>query len=131
MSHNRLTGNIPQKLGSMESLQSLDMSSNQLHGRIPATLAELTFLAFLNVLNNELFGRIPSGRHFDTFGATSFLGNPQLCGPPLRRVCGDYALEGGHDTEPNVYWYESWKAGLGFGCAIGFGSVIGVRAEHT
>jgi hypothetical protein len=80
---------------------------------IPATLAELTFLGSLNLSNNNLSGRIPYEPHLDTFGAASFSGNPELCGPPLQRSCVEHALEADNDgsaqTVVLVGIVESWN----------------------
>ena len=132
ISHNHLSGEIPKEFSDLLDLETLDISSNQLQGIIPAGLAGLTFLSSLNLSKNNLSGRIPFNRHWDTFGPASFSGNPNLCGPPLQRSCGDHASEAGnYSSAQSEYWWESWKAGMGFGCAIGFGSVIGVLALST
>lgn len=132
ISHNHLTGDIPKEFSELLELETLDISSNQLQGAIPASLAGLTFLSSLNLSNNNLSGRIPSNPQWDTFGPASFSANPDLCGPPLQSSCGVPASEAGnYSSAQTEYWWESWKAGMGFGCAIGFGSVIGVLALST
>jgi len=57
-----LTGAIPQKIGQLRQLQSLDLSGNQLSGVISMKMADLYFLNYLNLSNNHLFvrGGIPS-----------------------------------------------------------------------
>ncbi|KAM3309437.1 hypothetical protein P3S67_011181 [Capsicum chacoense] len=67
VSSNDLTGKIPelipQTMGEMISLESLDLSYNQLTGEIPVTLTLLNFLAYLNLSYNNLSGRIPTNPH--------------------------------------------------------------------
>ncbi|XP_052625032.1 receptor-like protein 33 [Lactuca sativa] len=87
LSHNSLTGQIPSVLGNISEIESLDLSCNQLTGEIPRSLAGLTFLAFLNLSHNHLGGHIPSGTQFTAFTASSFGGNPELCGIPLPNKC--------------------------------------------
>eukprot|EP00253_Pinus_taeda_P006392 PITA_06392 len=118
LSANSLTAHIPKQLGYLKGLRTLNLSNNRLTGNIPQELGSMASLESLDMSSNSCRTDLPS----------IFKRNPQLCGPPLRSVCRDHALEGGHDTEPNVYWYESWKARLGFGCTNGFGSVIGALA---
>lgn len=130
LSHNQLTGYIPHELGEMENLEALDISCNQLSGKIPETFADLDFLGYLNLSNNILSGRIPDLPHLLTFEASSFLGNSELCGPQVFKQCRyDSSYSG--EVEESVegeHWWESWKAAMGMGWAIGLGSVIGMLA---
>jgi len=87
MSHNSFTGPIPSQLGHLAHLESLDLSSNELSGEIPWELASLDSLTTLNLSNNKLVGSIPESPHFLTFSNSSFLGNEDLCGPPLSKLC--------------------------------------------
>ncbi|GJT21304.1 putative reverse transcriptase domain-containing protein [Tanacetum coccineum] len=72
-----LTGPIPQGLGNLTQIESLDLSCNQLSGEIPQSLAHITTLEVLNLSQNHLVGRIPEAPPFNTFG-TSFGGNSGL-----------------------------------------------------
>lgn len=133
LSHNQLTGFIPQELGEIIDLEALDMSCNQLSGRIPKTFVALNSLGYLNLSNNNLSGTIPAARHLDTFGASSFSDNPDLCGFPLQKNCSDpysYNEEAEDDEgEQSVDWWDSWESGMGMGCVIVWGSVIGAIAS--
>lgn len=127
LSRNNLNGSIPETLGSIKQLESLDLSSNQISGEIPTQLVNIDFLQDLNLSNNRLSGMIPLGRHFDTFDATSFLGNPDLCGILLNKSCGHpghyespvLAGEGGVDM--GDLW---WEIGVGLSYGFGFSCVI-------
>ncbi|GMI74186.1 receptor like protein 6 [Hibiscus trionum] len=66
-SHNNFTGPIPASFGNLMALESLDLSSNKLSGRIPSQMSKLTFLAVLNLSENNLVGPIPHGNQFNTF----------------------------------------------------------------
>ena len=103
ISHNQLTGSIPHELGEITNLEALDISCNELSGRIPETFANLNFLGYLNLSNNNLSGRIPNAPHLDTFDASSFSCNPDLCGPQVQRNSGE-----GEESNDGVHWWELW-----------------------
>eukprot|EP00253_Pinus_taeda_P035469 PITA_35469 len=87
ISSNKLTGHIPPELGNLPILESLDLSRNALDGRIPQELIKINSLAILNLSYNNLSGSIPTGRQFNTFDNSSYLGNTKPCGSPLSKTC--------------------------------------------
>ncbi|XP_024966101.1 receptor-like protein 7 [Cynara cardunculus var. scolymus] len=87
LSNNHLTGRVLPSLENLKNLESLDLSQNELSGELPQELLQLGFLAILNVSFNHLNGRIPKGKQFNTFEDNSYVGNPELCGKPLSKVC--------------------------------------------
>ncbi|CAA7389401.1 unnamed protein product [Spirodela intermedia] len=89
MSHNRLTGPIPQSICGLKMLESLDLSKNNLSGEIPPGLVRLSFLSTLYLSFSQLVGQIPQGGQFSTFPRASFEGNEGLCGTPLLRPCAN------------------------------------------
>ncbi|XP_055819048.1 receptor-like protein Cf-9 homolog [Solanum dulcamara] len=88
LSHNVLEGRIPASLQHLSVLESLDLSSNKIGGEIPPQLASLTFLEVFNLSHNHLVGCIPKGKQFDTFENSSYQGNDGLHGLPLSKHCG-------------------------------------------
>ncbi|KAL6282985.1 hypothetical protein ACE6H2_013914 [Prunus campanulata] len=88
LSMNRLTGEIPSSFGKLRWLETLDLSHNQLSGHIPQNFSSLTSLSHLNLSYNNLIGNIPSGNQLQTLDDPSiYEGNPLLCGAPLSTVC--------------------------------------------
>ncbi|OAY79971.1 putative inactive receptor kinase [Ananas comosus] len=101
LQHNNLSGDIPSSLPS--GLNTLDLSSNSITGEIPAGIKNLSKLSILNLQDNLLSGPIPNLNlpnlkrlnlsdnnlngsipvSLQKFPQDSFLGNVQLCGPPL------------------------------------------------
>ncbi|KAB2010692.1 hypothetical protein ES319_D10G258900v1 [Gossypium barbadense] len=59
LTNNSIRGEIPSNLSACSKLTLVDMRSNQLAGEIPASLGLLSNLKFLNFANNSLKGSIP------------------------------------------------------------------------
>lgn len=130
LSNNALTGPILTSLANLTQLEALDLSQNKLLGEIPQQLTQLTFLAVFSVSHNHLTGPIPQGKQFNTFSNSSFDGNPGLCGSPLSRVCG--SSKGWSLTPPPSTFGNGspsdfdWKIVLmGYGSGIVMGVSIG------
>lgn len=79
LSFNSLTGNIPLAIQNWTGLTGLSIQNNSLSGHIPNVT--LPKLRHLNVSHNQLNGSIPSS--LKGFPSSSFVGNTNLCGPPL------------------------------------------------
>ncbi|KAL9224531.1 hypothetical protein vseg_000556 [Gypsophila vaccaria] len=88
VSFNNLSGPIPGDLGDLTGLQgTCDLSHNLLSGTLPPTLGELPEKVYIDVSFNNLSGPIPQSGGLINRGPTAFMGNPALCGPPLRLPC--------------------------------------------
>ncbi|CAL5067186.1 unnamed protein product [Urochloa decumbens] len=83
LSRNNLSGEIPPAISGMRILNYLNLSRNQLDGEIPATIAAMQSLTAVDFSYNNLSGLVPATGQFSYFNATSFVGNPGLCGPYL------------------------------------------------
>ncbi|WCJ18162.1 Receptor-like protein EIX2 [Euphorbia peplus] len=128
----------PQKYTKTLSLViSIDISGNNLDGEIPDGITKLFGLVALNLSDNEINGRIPenisnlqellsldlSGQ-MSTFTASSFTGNPGLCGDPLEVKCqgsnnsdkGETIVDDEDDSLIDRWFYLS--VGLGFAAGI-------------
>ncbi|XP_065039170.1 LRR receptor-like serine/threonine-protein kinase FEI 1 [Musa acuminata AAA Group] len=84
---NYLQGSIPPEIGELVHLTILDLSSNLLRGAIPPSIGHLSELRFLNLSTNFFSGEIPTVGVLGTFRNTSFVGNLELCGLPIQKIC--------------------------------------------
>ncbi|XP_076936477.1 inactive leucine-rich repeat receptor-like serine/threonine-protein kinase At1g60630 [Bidens hawaiensis] len=108
ISHNKFSGTVPDSLSQLSNLKKLEISDNGFSGSLPSLarisglieftaqnnqlsgpIPEFNFLnlASFNVSNNDFSGQIPLGGN--RFTATSYFGNPRLCGDPLPVKCED------------------------------------------
>ncbi|WVZ15265.1 hypothetical protein V8G54_012831 [Vigna mungo] len=88
LSRNNLTGKIPSNIGRLTSLEFLDLSRNQILGSIPTSLTQMDRLTMLDLSHNNLSGQIPIGTQLQSFEASSYEYNSNLCGKPLDKLCG-------------------------------------------
>ncbi|KAJ9189624.1 hypothetical protein P3X46_000893 [Hevea brasiliensis] len=131
-SENHISGQIPQSISELHQLLSLDLSSNRLSGPIPPSTSSLTFLENLNLSDNNLSGTIPYSNQMSTFNASSFAGNPGLCGFPLDMKClrddsnNGGSKDGSYDGEKDEVddgngFFDNWldlSIGLGFAAGL-------------
>ncbi|KAF8035540.1 hypothetical protein BT93_C1540 [Corymbia citriodora subsp. variegata] len=88
LSMNHLTGRIPFNIGNLGWLETLDLSNNSLSGLLPPSITALTMLNHLNLSYNDLSGKIPTANQFLTLNDPSiYEGNVGLCGIPLPVSC--------------------------------------------
>nr|GMD34060.1 receptor-like protein 12 isoform X1 [Ipomoea batatas] len=112
LSRNHFSGNIAEKIGQLTHLNSLDLSNNRLSGRIPISMANIYFLEYLDLSNNNLCGSIPKGTQLQSFDASKYAGNPQLCGLPTLNVCPeDKILQRSPGTQGNNK-HDHWKENI-------------------
>lgn len=123
LSHNHLMGKMPSEIGQMEFLEALDLSGNLLSGEIPDSISNLSFLNNLNLSCNNFYGRIPQGTQLQSFGASNYIGNAGLCGPPLTKNCTQEEKPTGLVKSVELKdgdFLSSFKTGLAVGFASAF-----------
>ncbi|RHN67612.1 putative leucine-rich repeat-containing, plant-type, leucine-rich repeat domain, L [Medicago truncatula] len=130
LSHNNFIGTIPKEIGGMKNMESLDLSNNKLCGGIPQSLVLLNFLSYLNLSYNNFDGKIPIGTQLQSFNASSYIGNPKLCGLPLKECTTKEenpknATPSAKSEDNDDSIKESLYLGLGVGFAIGFWGICG------
>ncbi|XP_061376150.1 receptor-like protein EIX2 isoform X2 [Gastrolobium bilobum] len=131
LSRNNLSGEIPPEIGNLSFLEFLDLSRNHFSGKIPSTLSKIDDLGVLDLSNNSLSGRIPFGRQLQTFDASSFEGNLNLCGEQLNKTCPEDETKGKpqgsavHGENDNSAFYEALYMSMGLGFFTGFWGLLG------
>ncbi|KAF7813010.1 receptor-like protein EIX2 [Senna tora] len=129
LSRNNLRGEIPYDIGRLVSLEFLDLSRNHLHGSIPSSLARIDRLSMLDLSHNRLSGRIPISTQLQSFNASSYEENLDLCGVPLEKKCyddekthqgQDESQEDGDSFFSNGFY---WSMAVGF--ITGFWGIFG------
>lgn len=102
LSFNKFSGLIPNDLGNLSNLEgTVDLSHNEFSGSIPASLGDLPEKVYIDLTYNNLSGAIPQNGALMNRGPTAFIGNPNLCGPPLKNPCSD----NGSVIAPSTYPY--------------------------
>ncbi|CAJ2666384.1 unnamed protein product [Trifolium pratense] len=123
LSRNNLIGKIPSNVGKLTSLDFLDLSRNKLLGSIPSSLSQIDRLGVLDLSYNQLSGEIPTSTQLQSFNASSYEDNLDICGPPLVKLC----IEGYSPHEPKVKIQddEDLLLSRGFYISLTFGFIIG------
>ncbi|KAI3706376.1 hypothetical protein L6452_24069 [Arctium lappa] len=95
LSHNSLTGQLPDCLWHFKQLRVLNLGHNNLSGMLPASLGYLIQLEVLDLCNNNFSGELPLALknctvlNFLNLGANKFYGNvPVWIGENLTRLYG-------------------------------------------
>ena len=140
LSRNNLIGPIPTAIGQLKLLDFLDLSQNWLQGGIPDSLSQIARLSVLDLSNNTLSGKIPSSTQLQSFSASTYDGNPELCGPPLLKSCpedkdeyGEVPFTGLNGKKDGIRddANDIWSYGnIVLGFIIGFWGVCGTLLLH-
>ncbi|XP_022750209.1 leucine-rich repeat receptor-like protein kinase TDR [Durio zibethinus] len=94
LASNQLTGQITEELASLPALRIVDLSCNNFSGSIPSEFGKSSSLVLLNVSFNDISGVIPSEKVLQSMGRSAYVGNPELCGAPLKSCSGSMSIFG-------------------------------------
>ncbi|KAL4278230.1 hypothetical protein GQ457_03G000720 [Hibiscus cannabinus] len=94
MSQNNLSGSIPPEISNVHILSYLNVSRNHLNQAIPRSIGSMKSLMVIDFSFNYFSGKLPESGQFAVFNASSFAGNPQLCGSLLNNPCNFTAITG-------------------------------------
>ncbi|KAG8487381.1 hypothetical protein CXB51_021010 [Gossypium anomalum] len=124
---NQFSGRIPDSLCQLPNLMELHLELNQFSGQIPP-LKYPAMVRDLNLSKNNLEGEIPES--YLNFNASSFEGNPGLCGSILGKECEYGDNKSGQKQESTSSSSEGID-GSGSGSnskvlAISIGSVVAI-----
>ncbi|XP_020599284.1 receptor protein kinase-like protein ZAR1 [Phalaenopsis equestris] len=115
LSYNKFNGSIPADIGNLSNLQgTADFSHNLFSGLIPESLGHLPEKVYIDLTYNNLSGPIPQNGALENRGPTAFIGNPGLCGPPLKNPCSSsdpFLPKEITTSPPNQMGYNSIKNG--------------------
>ena len=131
LSRNNLSGEIPNEITGMRILNYLNLSRNHLVGNIPTSISTMQSLTSVDFSYNNLSGLVPGTGQFSYFNYTSFLGNPDLCGPYLG-PCKDGVGNGTHPAHAKGPLSASLKLLLVIGllvCSIVFAIAAIIKAR--
>ncbi|GMH03818.1 hypothetical protein Nepgr_005657 [Nepenthes gracilis] len=110
VSGNQFSGEImPDYFSTMRSMKKVWLSDNQFTGEIPSSLAQLRNLLELRLENNQFTGEIPPVKQppleipasLSGFRASSFEGNPGLCGRIVERDCSNNQTQNEPEKSPS------------------------------
>ncbi|XP_023547432.1 receptor protein kinase-like protein ZAR1 [Cucurbita pepo subsp. pepo] len=127
LSYNNFNGSIPVDIGNLSSLQgTVDFSHNLFSGSIPPTLGNLPEKVYIDLTYNNLSGSIPQNGALMNRGPTAFIGNPGLCGPPLKNPCSSEAPAASLSSPDNGNKYGKGGVSKSSLVAIIIGDIIGI-----
>ncbi|GAA0152041.1 hypothetical protein LIER_37407 [Lithospermum erythrorhizon] len=87
LSHNNFSGPIPPVISKIRILSYLNLSRNHFNETMPKTIGSMKSLTTADFSFNDLSGKLPESGQYAFFNASSFAGNPRLCGPLLNNPC--------------------------------------------
>ncbi|KAI3810400.1 hypothetical protein L1987_20012 [Smallanthus sonchifolius] len=103
LSQNNLSGSIPPEISNIRILNYLNVSRNHLNDSIPKSIGTMKSLMIADFSFNDLSGKLPETGQFSFFNASSFAGNPQLCGQLLNNPCNVSGITNSGNRKPTRF----------------------------
>ncbi|KAF7844482.1 receptor-like protein EIX2 [Senna tora] len=129
LSRNNLTGEIPLQIGQLRLVEFLNLSRNHFFGPIPSSLAQIDRQMMLDLSHNNLSGKIPIGTQLQSFDASSYEENLNLCGKPLEKKCPEEEESHKHqaifEEEKDSLFSKGFYWSMALGFITGFWGVFG------
>ncbi|XP_020581646.1 leucine-rich repeat receptor-like serine/threonine-protein kinase BAM1 [Phalaenopsis equestris] len=113
----------------MRILNYLNLSRNHLDGGIPASISSMQSLTGVDFSYNNLSGLVPGTGQFSYFNSSSFLGNPELCGPYLGPCRSTNTNKSGHTHGPFSYSLKLILVIVLLLCSIAFAIIAIIKAR--
>ncbi|RHN81340.1 putative non-specific serine/threonine protein kinase [Medicago truncatula] len=92
-------------------------------------MSHLNFLGYLNLSCNNFNGTIPMGTQLQSFNASSYIANPELCRTPLKSCTtkeeNPKTAKPYTENEDDDSAKESLYLGMGVGFTVGFWGIFG------
>ena len=105
----------------------LNFSRNHLNETIPRSIGTMKSLTTADFSFNEFSGKLPESGQFGFFNATSFAGNPQLCGSLLNNPCNFTAIAA-EPRKPQADFKLIFALGLLI-CSLVFAAAAIIKAK--
>ncbi|KAL6501303.1 hypothetical protein OROHE_024950 [Orobanche hederae] len=127
LSQNNLSGSIPEEISNIRILNYLNLSQNHLNDTIPQSFAFMKSLTIADFSYNNLSGKLPESGQFSVFNASSFAGNPGLCGFLLNTPC-NFGKTGDEPQKSHTQFKLIFALGL-LMCSLVFAIAAVVKAK--
>ncbi|XWS70361.1 hypothetical protein CRYUN_Cryun03dG0041500 [Craigia yunnanensis] len=100
-----ISGNLP-PFRSCKSILVVELQMNNMSGAVPKSISNCQALEMINLASNQLIGHIPEElaslpaleKVLQSMGRSAYVGNPELCGAPLKSCSGSIAILGSKGT---------------------------------
>ncbi|XWS72591.1 hypothetical protein CRYUN_Cryun02cG0053000 [Craigia yunnanensis] len=100
-----ISSNLP-PFRSCKSLLVVELQMNNMPGAVPKSISNCQALEMINLASNQLIGHIPEElaslpvleKVLQSMGRSAYVGNPELCGAPLKSCSGSMAILGSKGT---------------------------------